>query len=106
MTQAHTTDNIAEVLGCALTNWGLSGKISCIVSDNGSNVVAALRKMGLKHLPCFAHTLNLVVQESIRRDELLKEIQLISLNWNPVNRNFRKWVGCEALAPIQDNGSL
>ena len=28
-------------------------------------------------------------------------IQLISLN-----RNFRKWVGCEALAPIQDNGSL
>ena len=34
------------------------------------------------------------------------EIQLISLNRNPVNRNFRKWVGCEALAPIQDNGPL
>ena len=33
-------------------------------------------------------------------------VQLISLNRNPVNRNFRKWVGCEALAPIQDNGSL
>ena len=33
-------------------------------------------------------------------------IQLISLNWNPVNRDFRKWVGCEALAPIQDNGLL
>ena len=28
----------------------------------------------------------------------------ISLNRNPVNRNFRKWFGCEALAPIQDNG--
>ena len=26
------------------------------------------------------------------------QIQLISLNQNPVNRNFRKWVGCEALA--------
>ena len=23
-------------------------------------------------------------------------VQLISLNWNPVNQNFRKWVGCEA----------
>ena len=33
-------------------------------------------------------------------------IQLISLNWNLVNWNFRKWVGCEALAPIEDNGSL
>ena len=31
-------------------------------------------------------------------------VQLISLNRNPVNRNFRKCVGCEA--PIQDNGSL
>ena len=31
------------------------------------------------------------------------QIQLISLNQNPVNW---KWVGCEALAPIQDNGSL
>ena len=30
-------------------------------------------------------------------------LQLISFNRNPVNRNFRKWVGCEALAPIQDN---
>ena len=29
-----------------------------------------------------------------------------SLNRNPVNWNFRKWVGCEALASIQDNGSL
>ena len=30
------------------------------------------------------------------------QVQLISLNRNPVNWNFRKWVGCEALAPIQD----
>ena len=33
-------------------------------------------------------------------------VQLISLNRNLVNRNFRKWAGCEALAPIQDNVSL
>ena len=33
-------------------------------------------------------------------------IQSTPFNRNPVNRNFRKWVGCEALAPIQDNGSL
>ena len=34
------------------------------------------------------------------------ELQSTPFNRNPVNRNFRKWVGCEALAPIQDNGSL
>ena len=37
---------------------------------------------------------------------LVLMLQLISLNQNSVNRNFRKWVGCEALALIQDNGSL
>ena len=34
------------------------------------------------------------------------KVQWISLNWTPVNQTFRKWVGCEALAPIQDSGSL
>ena len=33
-------------------------------------------------------------------------IQWISLNPILVNRTFRKQVGCEALVPIQDNGSL
>ena len=30
-------------------------------------------------------------------------VQSTPFNRNPVNRNFRKWVGCEALASIQDN---
>ena len=31
------------------------------------------------------------------------EVQSTSLNWAPVNRDCRKWVGCEAIAPIQVN---
>ena len=30
-------------------------------------------------------------------------VQSTPFKRNPVNRNFRKWVGCEALAPVQDN---
>ena len=33
-------------------------------------------------------------------------VQCISLNQTSVNQTFRKWVGCEYLAPIQDNSSL
>ena len=42
-----------------------------ILSDNVTNIVAAIRFTGWKHLPCFAHTLNLIVQDS------LKEIRCI-----------------------------
>ena len=39
------------------------------VTDNASNIIAAARLTGWKNLPCMAHTLNLIVQESIKRIE-------------------------------------
>ena len=46
-----------------------------MVTDNANNIVAAVRLNGWKHLPCFAHTLNLVVQDSLKADTELAEIQ-------------------------------
>lgn len=53
-------------------NWGITEKVVCVVTDNANNIVAAVR---LKHLPCFAHTLNLDVQDSLKADPELAEIQ-------------------------------
>jgi len=39
--------------------------VAC-VTDNASNMKAAVRKAEWKHLPCFAHTLNLIVRESLK----------------------------------------
>ena len=46
-------------------NGGISEKVSCVVTDNASNIIAAARLTGWKNLPCMAHTSNLIVQESI-----------------------------------------
>lgn len=43
--------------------------------DNGANMVAAVRKTGWAHYPCFAHTLNLVVKDSFKAHPDLIEIQ-------------------------------
>ena len=45
------------------------------MSDSAANCVAAVRLLGWKHLPCFAHILNLTVQESKRSDNVVVEIQ-------------------------------
>ena len=54
--------------------WGISEKVSCVVIDNASNIIAAAPITGWKNLPCMAHTLNLIVQESI---EGIKDLALL-----------------------------
>ena len=71
----HTAENIAAELKKITSEWGISEKISCIVTDNAANMVAAARLTGWRHLPCFAHTLNLIVQEATERDPVLSELR-------------------------------
>ena len=47
----------------------------CVVTDNASNMVAAISKTPWRHLPCFAHSLNLVVQNSITRTSDISDLQ-------------------------------
>ena len=50
-------------------------KITAVVSDNAANMRAGIRLTGWKQLPCFVHTLNLVVTDSIRSDIELSRLQ-------------------------------
>ncbi|CAH0397050.1 unnamed protein product [Chilo suppressalis] len=48
--------------------WNIKvNKIFAIVTDNGANIVKAVHDFAgrKKHLPCFAHTFNLVVEKAI-----------------------------------------
>lgn len=43
-------------------------KVTCAVTDNGANMVFAIKKSlgDAKHLPNFAHTINLIVESSLK----------------------------------------
>uniref|UniRef100_A0A8C5MBG2 Uncharacterized protein n=1 Tax=Leptobrachium leishanense TaxID=445787 RepID=A0A8C5MBG2_9ANUR len=51
-----------------------SSSSSFSVSDNGSNLLSALRKGKLMHVPCLAHVLNLVVQRFLTKYPGLPEL--------------------------------
>lgn len=53
----------------------ISEKIQAVITDNGANMVAAVRKAGWSHYPCFAHTLNLVVKDSLKAHPDILELQ-------------------------------
>lgn len=48
-----------------LEEWEISDKVTAIASDNGANIVAAIRAGNWRNVACFAHTLNLCVQNAL-----------------------------------------
>ena len=71
----HTGDSIAAELKRVVNSWGIADKIVCAITDKASNMVAAIDKTGWRHLPCFTHMLNLIVQYSIKGSDELSGIQ-------------------------------
>jgi len=48
-----------------IREWKLEGKVVSVCTDNAANITAAVKLAKVKHLSCFTHTLNLVVQKGV-----------------------------------------
>lgn len=73
--EQHTGRNIAAILSDVFHEWGINEKIVAIVTDNGSNIKNAVREhLKKEHLSCVAHTLNLIVKESLNDNRDLLDI--------------------------------
>ncbi len=75
MVKSHTPDNIAQEIRLVYNKWNILDKIQSIVTDNAANMTAPIRQRNVRHTPCFAHTLNLVVQDSINNTEDVQKIK-------------------------------
>ncbi|KAL0161617.1 hypothetical protein M9458_045342, partial [Cirrhinus mrigala] len=73
--KSHTADNIKEALSELISDWGLTGSVAAMVTDNAANMVSAIQKLGLRHLPCFAHTINLIVKRAVEEHEVMADIR-------------------------------
>ena len=74
----HTADVVAELLYECISNWDLDGRVTAIVTDNGSNMKAAFpilvkkdRCEEIQRLPCVAHTLQLAIGKGLAPVEIL-----------------------------------
>jgi len=71
----HTGISLSEVMNEELVEWNILNKVVAIVTDGASNIKLAVRIMDIPHIPCTAHRLNLIVQQSLElpEDELIGE---------------------------------
>ncbi|CAG5000632.1 unnamed protein product [Parnassius apollo] len=95
---SHTGENLAEIMTDLLTEWKILGKISAIVTDNGTNMVKMCNLLGIRHMPCFAHTLNLTLDDSMK----LSQVEDITNKCKAIVKFFKKSsVGWRALKLAQ-----
>ena len=74
ITSSTTAENLASELS-VMENWKIKDKVYCIVTDNANNIGAAVKLLEKRHVPCFAHTLNLVVQNALDRNDELTAVR-------------------------------
>uniref|UniRef100_H3B362 HAT C-terminal dimerisation domain-containing protein n=1 Tax=Latimeria chalumnae TaxID=7897 RepID=H3B362_LATCH len=67
MPERHTAENLADMLNTAAKTWNLKGEITTCVHDNASNIVLANTALLEWELnPCFAHTLQLAINDGFK----------------------------------------
>ncbi|XP_067949865.1 zinc finger BED domain-containing protein 4-like [Watersipora subatra] len=73
---SHTGDAISEALLGFLNEWNTAThQVHGVVTDNGANVKAGLRKAKLPGVPCAIHTLQLVVEEGLKaQDDIMDTV--------------------------------
>lgn len=59
--ERHTADNLSRIA----REWNINDKIVACVTDNAYNIGLAIHRTSWKHLPCFAHTVNLIVRSGL-----------------------------------------
>lgn len=63
--ERHTSNNLAKELLRVMDEWQLKQQTVAIVSDNAANIKSAIEITGKPHIPCFAHSINLVIQKGL-----------------------------------------
>ncbi|XP_072400908.1 E3 SUMO-protein ligase ZBED1-like [Diabrotica undecimpunctata] len=93
------------MLGDIFKHWKIENKIIAVVSDNGSNIKSAISNyLQIFHLPCVAHTLNLIVTKSLtdvaELNDILKKCRAL------VNHFKHSSLACDKLRSVQEQMGL
>lgn len=70
----HTGQNICDFITQYLGDWGITSKVHLIVRDNAANMVRACELLQIPSVGCAAHTLQLVIKESLLNHKNVSDV--------------------------------
>ncbi|XP_036143360.1 zinc finger BED domain-containing protein 4-like [Monomorium pharaonis] len=110
--ESHNAEYIQPtIVSEILDEWHINtDSVVAVITDNASNITKAMRDTfgHRRHMPCFAHTLNLVIQDSIAATP---ELQIVVKKVKSIVTYFKRSVkATDALKELQtsdvENGGL
>ncbi|CAH1110803.1 unnamed protein product [Psylliodes chrysocephalus] len=96
----HTAENLAADLQRVCKEWNIENKVIFAVSDNAANMQRAIQNIGWKHIGSVAHTINLLVKDGLKNDEIR---QIIAKVRQTVTHFRRSNISTEKLIKYQEN---
>ncbi|XP_053968277.1 E3 SUMO-protein ligase ZBED1-like [Anastrepha ludens] len=66
----HSAENIANSLCAVLIEWEVMDKVAAIVTDSARTMIKACEILQKRHVPCFAHVINLIVQQCLNQEKI------------------------------------
>ena len=101
---SHTAENIGVPFLSITDKWGITDKVCytlCAVTDNVSNIVAAIRHNKWNHLPCFAYNLNLITTNYLQ--DVPEVVALLQCCKHIVSYFHKNTKATDKLNPIQSH---
>ena len=73
--ESHTGEYLAQVYKKMLTGWEINqDQVHLVLRDNAANMAKAMREASLPSLGCFAHTLQLVVDDGVLSQRAVMDV--------------------------------
>ncbi|CAG9821993.1 unnamed protein product [Phaedon cochleariae] len=89
--ERHTSQNLCKFLKDVMVEWNISHKVAAVVSDNAANIINAVRIGEWRSVGCFAHLLNLVVQDAIKDiSDVLSQVKSVVEYFNRSTQGLKK----------------
>ncbi|XP_047109658.1 E3 SUMO-protein ligase ZBED1-like [Schistocerca piceifrons] len=105
----HTAENISSELQTVTSTRGINNKIVACTIDNAPNMMKAVMMCKRWDVPCFAHSLNLIVQAGLEpitdtREKLKSIVEFFKRSPQALEKlhNIQKQMGFPILTPKQD----
>ena len=70
----HTAENLQMELETVVAEWRVSGRVSLCVHDNAANIVKANQACDWESVCCFAHTLQLAINDGFKAVQILERM--------------------------------
>lgn len=86
----HTAENLRDIIHAKLVEWKLdpASIVSC-TTDNGRNIVNAIKNSKMQHVPCFPHTINIGINKALEVPQVKRAVARLKCLQNQIAHSWK-----------------